>query len=322
MHDVMISYSSIDKIIADAICNQLESKNIRVWIAPRDMLGRTYLRAIKDGIKNATIIVLVFSANSNNSTWVPRELERGVSYGKIIIPFKLEEVLPLSADIELCTSLQHWIDAITPPIEKNIRILVNTVERLLQPDSIELQKKHKDLSPLGEIYKLATRWAHNKYEYFVIEGVSDEIKSILRTAPKSINIADNNALLFLMIASVHFGGVWCYWQKKIKDPHNVVEQLTQILKIPYFRPRLRALYALQSYKKELIKEKLLKAKLDNELKEIFNKYVFTKKMDLYINKLLKHNDPQVVNKTKNVLQEIKYCQTSGKKTFITPMPSV
>ena len=322
MHDVMISYSSKDKIIADAICNQLESKNIRVWIAPRDMLGRTYLGAIKDGIQNATIIVLVFSANSNNSKWVPRELERGVSYGKIIIPFKLEEVLPLSADIELCTSTQHWIDAITPPIEKNIRILVNTIIRLLQPDATDFEKKYKDLSPLGEIYKLANRWVHNNYEYFVIEGINDEIRSILRTAPKSININDKNVLLFLMIASIHFGGVWCYWQKKIKDPNNVVEQLMLILKIPYFRPRLRALYALQSYKNELIKEKLLKVKLDNELKEIFKKYVFTKKMDLYINKLLKHSDPQIVSKTKNVLQEIRYCQTSGKKTFITPMPSV
>jgi len=37
MHDVLISYSHKDKTIADAICNQLESNGIRVWIAPRDI---------------------------------------------------------------------------------------------------------------------------------------------------------------------------------------------------------------------------------------------------------------------------------------------
>ena len=39
MSDVMISYSSKDKNIADAICNRLESVGIRVWIAPRDIVG-------------------------------------------------------------------------------------------------------------------------------------------------------------------------------------------------------------------------------------------------------------------------------------------
>ncbi len=36
--DVFISYSSDDKLIADAICAELESRRIRCWIAPRDAL--------------------------------------------------------------------------------------------------------------------------------------------------------------------------------------------------------------------------------------------------------------------------------------------
>ena len=39
MHNILISYSSKDKAIADAVCHQLESNGIRVWIAPRDILG-------------------------------------------------------------------------------------------------------------------------------------------------------------------------------------------------------------------------------------------------------------------------------------------
>ena len=37
-HDVFISYASQDKSTADAICNALEQKRIRCWIAPRDVL--------------------------------------------------------------------------------------------------------------------------------------------------------------------------------------------------------------------------------------------------------------------------------------------
>ena len=36
--DVFISYSSKDKPVADAICNRLESGNLRCWYAPRDIL--------------------------------------------------------------------------------------------------------------------------------------------------------------------------------------------------------------------------------------------------------------------------------------------
>lgn len=322
MHDVMISYSSKDKVIADAICNQLESHNIRVWIAPRDMLGRTYLKGIKDGINNASIIVLVFSANSNKSKWVPRELERGVTYAKIIIPFKLEEVTPVSEDIELCTSTQHWIDAISPPIEQNIAKLVNTVSALLQSNNDSFSKLYKDLSPLGQILQLANRWAQHNYEYFVLEGIDNELKSILRIAPRTLKISDENATLFLTIASIHFGGAWLYWQKKISNSKKVIVQLVRILNIPYLRPRLRSLYTLQNFEKNLVEEELRSLNLDDDFKDVFNKYVFTKKMDIYLQKLANHADPQVASKAKIIIEEIEYYNNYGKIIKSPSLPKI
>jgi hypothetical protein len=51
-HDVFISYSSKDNPAADATCAVQESKDMRCWIAPRDM---------------SRVLVLVFSANANLS---------------------------------------------------------------------------------------------------------------------------------------------------------------------------------------------------------------------------------------------------------------
>ena len=46
-HDVFISYAQEDKPVADAVCALLESKRVRCWIAPRDVLaGQEYAEAI------------------------------------------------------------------------------------------------------------------------------------------------------------------------------------------------------------------------------------------------------------------------------------
>lgn len=130
-HDVFISYSSLDKQIADAICSRVENSKIRCWIAPRDILGGIeYGEAIIDAIANCTIFVLVFSTNANNSIFVRKEVERAISKGKILIPFRIENILPTKA-MEFALSNTHWLDAMTPPMESHINALINTINRLL-----------------------------------------------------------------------------------------------------------------------------------------------------------------------------------------------
>lgn len=40
-HDIFISYSSRDKPITEGVCANLESADIRCWIAPRDIATLT-----------------------------------------------------------------------------------------------------------------------------------------------------------------------------------------------------------------------------------------------------------------------------------------
>ena len=129
-HDVFISYSSRDKLIADAACATLEKK-IRCWIAPRDVLpGVPYGEALMEGITGCSILVLVFSSQSNNSPQVMREVERAVSKGITIIPFRVEDVAP-SKSMEYFISGTHWLDALTPPLEQHLQHLARTVQLLL-----------------------------------------------------------------------------------------------------------------------------------------------------------------------------------------------
>jgi hypothetical protein len=130
--EIFISYSSEDKPVADAVCNNLESRGIRCWIAPRDILpGTNYQEAIIDAIDSSRIMVLIFSSHSNNSPHVIREITRAVSRGVVVIPFRIEDVPP-SKSMEYLISVPHWLDAMTPPLEQHLEKLGKTVKVLLE----------------------------------------------------------------------------------------------------------------------------------------------------------------------------------------------
>ena len=138
-HDIIISHSSQDKPIADAVCAGLEARKIRCWIAPRDILpGVNYQESIIDAIDSSKIMVLIFSSHSNNSPHVLTEVNEAMSKGVIIIPFRIEDILPSKA-MKYLISGPHWLDAMTPPLEKHIDELGNTILILLDNE----RKKRK-----------------------------------------------------------------------------------------------------------------------------------------------------------------------------------
>lgn len=134
--DVFISYSHEDKTVADAIVNHLENDKVRCWYAPRDILpGVEWAEAIMDALKASRVMVLVFTDDSNRSVQVRREVEKAVSYGLTIIPFKLTANEPSGA-MEYYLSTLHWLDAINEPLEKAIEGLCARVLAILRYDPI------------------------------------------------------------------------------------------------------------------------------------------------------------------------------------------
>jgi hypothetical protein len=130
--DVFISYSHEDKNVSDAICNALESEKVRCWIAPRDILpGMKFQESIIDAIDASSIMVIIFSSHSNISPHVISEVTEAMSKGVIIIPFRIEDVLPSKA-MKYLIGASHWLDAMTPPIEQHIGKLIQTVRVLLE----------------------------------------------------------------------------------------------------------------------------------------------------------------------------------------------
>jgi hypothetical protein len=115
--DVFVSYSQPDAACAMELVARLEAAGFGCWIAPRDISpAADWAAEIIDAIAAAGIMILVFSASSNNSAQVRREVERAVHKHLHILPFRIEDVLP-SKSLEYFLSSQHWMDAFTPPRE-------------------------------------------------------------------------------------------------------------------------------------------------------------------------------------------------------------
>jgi hypothetical protein len=157
-HDVFVSYSSKDKPIADAVVAGLENKGIRCWVAPRDITpGSSWGEAIIKAIEGSRFMVLILSGNSNRSKQVLREVERAVANDVIIIPFRIENIDPSGA-MAYFLSTEHWLDALTPPIENHIAKLHTTLQHFISEESAPAIKENFSVQKTTPEV-LARRWS-------------------------------------------------------------------------------------------------------------------------------------------------------------------
>ena len=146
-HDVFLSYSSNDKTVADAACNVLERNNVRVWMAPRDIVpGVGWAQAIIAAIVGARVLVLIYSNHANSSHQIAREVERAIHKGLPIVTFRVQDVPP-SATLEYFISETHWLDAFTPPLESHLERLADAVKRLLASEFVQPTRSKVSTGP-------------------------------------------------------------------------------------------------------------------------------------------------------------------------------
>ena len=155
-HDVFISYASPNKDVADAVCAALEAAGVKCWIAPRDMVSGNYAETIVHTIRAARVMVLVLSAEANDSAHVLRELERSVSLKKPIVPFRLGD-FRLADEMEYYVSKEHWIDAFPGPMAERVTRLVHEVQGRLAGQAGELGRDRTALGRLDRLAQAATQ---------------------------------------------------------------------------------------------------------------------------------------------------------------------
>ena len=130
-HQVFISYSKPEQLIAKDLCSYLEADGIFCWIAPRDVLpGSNFPGSIIDAIDESKVVVLIFSKSSDNSPHVIRELTRAVTRNLIILPFRIEDILP-TKNMDYLINTPQWFDAFPLPAQQYFKTLAETIKTYL-----------------------------------------------------------------------------------------------------------------------------------------------------------------------------------------------
>lgn len=130
-HEIFISYSSRDKLIADEVCARLEKRGISCWIAPRDLPGGSnWDEDILDAIKPCEMVLLLLSSESNKSKEVKRELKLADYFKRYIVPLRIEDVEPSEKLLYLLIDLQR-VDAFPPPLPQYLEKLVTVIQSRL-----------------------------------------------------------------------------------------------------------------------------------------------------------------------------------------------
>ena len=108
---IFISHSSNEANTAKELCNLIESKGHKCFIAPRDIrFGHEYAEDIANGIDGADAVLLILSKAANASPHVLREVERAVTKSIPILVYKVEDV-ELTKSMEYFLMTHQWMEA-------------------------------------------------------------------------------------------------------------------------------------------------------------------------------------------------------------------
>jgi hypothetical protein len=129
--DVFISHASADRDVAEKLCSELEKRGINCWLAFRDIRpGENFQESIVQAIRNAKLMILIFTASANNSNEIKKELVIASQNNLTVIPVRVEDVIPNDAlAYELTT--RQWIDLFRD-WERSIDQLGSRVEAVLK----------------------------------------------------------------------------------------------------------------------------------------------------------------------------------------------
>ncbi len=140
-HEIFISYSTRDPLIAESICEHLEGRGIACWIAPRNVpAAMEWDLAILEAIEAANLILFILSSESNESKYVKRELMFAVSAGKVILPLRVENVQP-SKNLRFSLLPHQWVDAFPPPLSGHFEKIAAEIRRAVDTVNCEVPVK-------------------------------------------------------------------------------------------------------------------------------------------------------------------------------------
>ena len=91
---LFVSHVHEDRAVALEIVAELERRDLKCWIAPRDVTPGKFDDVIADAIDRCLAFLLIFSERCNDNEYISRELTVAGDAHKQVIPLRIEEAEP------------------------------------------------------------------------------------------------------------------------------------------------------------------------------------------------------------------------------------
>lgn len=203
-----ISYTMNDLKTAERIRKAVIGAKLPVWMAPYSISpGENYPDEIIRGLKNCDRVLLVLSRKSNASPSVQREIERAMTYGKTIIPIKIEN-FTLKGGLDFMIAGAQFIDATATDSEAWMEDVVDAAgQDLAVPSEMTRSPSRKFIRVDGAglaMCAAAVIFAISLVLSMLPDvglGHSDTLKSFLNTMPSPSLLAFG----FVIIAAIYWG---------------------------------------------------------------------------------------------------------------------
>lgn len=157
---IFISHETNDSGLAHEIRAHLEAGGFPCWMAPDDIHGPTpWPEQIASAIDDCDVMLVVVSANANDSPHVSREVDIAVETGKPLLPVRVEDIVPTGA-LNYLLRLAQWIDVFPGTIADHADSLTGMAASMVdhQPETETAPSPTGTSHPPSEQRNNDSRW--------------------------------------------------------------------------------------------------------------------------------------------------------------------
>ncbi len=204
MSQVFLSYSNEDAVAMQCVLRDLQSANLDVWVAPKELRPGSddWKREIERAIKNADCIVVLLSPDAYTSKWVNEEITCAEDYNLKIFRFIIrghpQKVTPLglknSQHFDARNSYKQAIESLIAEIYQHLGIVDSRIAwnktanfyHLINDVHAAIAAMHRSPEFNVEYVKRCLRQVQHHSEELQVKGFADRL-SALRQRTESGN---------------------------------------------------------------------------------------------------------------------------------------
>lgn len=135
---IFLSHSTENEDIMLNIAAYLEAHGYPTWYAQKHILpSENYQTKIIDALEEVDIVMVLVTKEVEKSEFVPKEIDRAITYNKIIIPLRVDgSPIPRNLNLFLCNI--QWFDLLKyATLQEALDALMLMVEEILQGNRLQ-----------------------------------------------------------------------------------------------------------------------------------------------------------------------------------------